>query len=205
MKRKVSLKNLAIVVSLSIVLFFATGITAQAVIYPSIGVFVYGSNAPTMGNELANAKVTLNGTWTDYTGTDTAATFHNVNCNQNYTVTVSADGYQPVTTSFYYECDYQYISVFGGRIKMYTPKLVSVVLPLSEPQYTFIGNASSSGFNNKVHFYGMQNGQCTHGYATCRGNWWVDPCNWTSGCDTGWEWDPANYYPDDPVHCTGCN
>ncbi len=69
------------------------------------------------------------------------------------------------------------------------------------PEYINIGSAYSSGINNSVEFWGMNGAQCMHGYATCRGWWWINPCNWTSSCATGWEYNPADYYYESNCNC----
>ncbi len=66
------------------------------------------------------------------------------------------------------------------------------------PTFTNIGSQTSGGTNHIVEFCGMENGQSRHGKAICRGDWQLDPCNWTSSCSTGWEYDPDDFY-------YGCN
>ncbi len=100
-------------------------------------------------------------------------------------------------TPFYH---YAYVDE-RGRIDV----TKTIQLPRPDPAYVYIGNSYAFGYNNKVLFYGMSDGTCTRGYATCRGDWWVNPCNWTSGCSTGWEWLQADFYPVSSQYCGGCN
>ena len=61
------------------------------------------------------------------------------------------------------------------------------------PEYMDIGSQNSQGRNNEVKFIGIENGVVKEGKGICRGDWWIDPCNWKSECSTGWEYDPADY------------
>ncbi|MCP4105177.1 MAG: hypothetical protein GY749_06520 [Desulfobacteraceae bacterium] len=68
-----------------------------------------------------------------------------------------------------------------------------------------IGSTYASGNNNTVKLYGITpSGGCKSGFATCSGDWWVDPCNWASYCSTEWEWNPINFFYVDDFYCS-CN
>ncbi len=62
------------------------------------------------------------------------------------------------------------------------------------PKYINIDWTYTWGGNSIVEFCGMENGQSKHGKATCRGDWDVDPCNWKSYCETGWEYNPDDFW-----------
>jgi hypothetical protein len=70
----------------------------------------------------------------------------------------------------------------------------TVSLNYTSPGYVNIGHNSGNGVNNSVEFLGCYNNQEMHGYATCLGDWWVNPCAWTSSCSTGWDYNPNDYY-----------
>lgn len=70
------------------------------------------------------------------------------------------------------------------------------------PEYINIGSTYSSGINNSIEFWYMDNGQCMHGYATCRGWWRLDPCNLTElYCSTEWEYNIGDFYPENNCDC----
>jgi hypothetical protein len=68
------------------------------------------------------------------------------------------------------------------------------------PTFINIYGDTSSGRNNMVQFVGKQQGNCVRGLATCTGAWWINPCNWTSYCSSGWAYHPDNYY-----HVNSCD
>ncbi len=80
----------------------------------------------------------------------------------------------------------------------------TVPVPPDFPAYINLGNSTSSGTNNTVEFvgYNPNSEKHLHSKATCRGNWTVTPCGWTSSCSTGWEYDPADIYE---IADSGCS
>ncbi len=87
-----------------------------------------------------------------------------------------------------------------------TPPFYVELTPLPPPPHVFIGSAYASGHNNTVEFYGLSNDEvCTYGYAICRGDWWIYPCDdWRSYCSTGWELDPGDFYTVPRQNCGWC-
>jgi|GEM_PF-4648878 len=72
-----------------------------------------------------------------------------------------------------------------------------------EPVYVYVDQPYMRGHNNIVEFCGLFKGTPWHGKATCRGEWWLRPCEWCSHCSTGWEYDPEDFYPVE--ECEMCN
>ncbi len=83
--------------------------------------------------------------------------------------------------------------------------IVTLDFGTMQPSYRFPGSANDSGYNNIVEFYGINlSGECMHGYAICRRNWSIDPCDWNSYCLTGWEWSESDFYTVPMQNCGWC-
>ncbi len=93
-----------------------------------------------------------------------------------------------------------FLAMAIGFIAFIPNPILSVSTPFGpigsvEPSYIYIDQPYMEGRNNTIEMVGLLSSVPYHGKGTCRGNWWVRPCEWQSWCETGWEYNLKDYYP----------